>query len=129
MFALGVVGTGLLAVPVLASSAAYAVGEAAGFHVGLARKVGRAKVFYAVIAAATLIGALLNFTALDPIKALFWTAVINGVVAVPIMAMMLILADRRDVMGDFVLPPLLKAVGWLATVAMLLAAGGMFATM
>jgi len=129
VFALGVVGTGLLAVPVLASSAAYAVGEAAGFHVGLARKVGRAKVFYAVIAAATLIGALLNFTALDPIKALFWTAVINGVVAVPIMAMMLLLADRRDVMGDFVLTPLLKAVGWLATVAMLLAAGGMFATM
>ena len=129
VFALGIVGTGLLAVPVLASSAAYAVGEAAGIHVGLARKLGRAKGFYATIAVATLVGALLNFTPLDPIKALFWTAVINGVVAVPIMAMMLLIAGRRDVMGDFVLPPILKGVGWVATAVMTLAAAGMFATM
>ncbi len=128
VFALGIVGTGLLAVPVLASSAAYAVGEAAGLHVGLARKVGRAKGFYATIAAATFVGGLLNFTPLDPIKALFWTAVINGVVAVPIMVMMLLIARRRDVMGDFVLPPVLTAVGWLATAVMIAAAVGMFAT-
>ncbi len=129
IFALGIVGTGLLAVPVLASSAAYAVGEAAGFHVGLARKVHRAKGFYATIAAATFVGALLNFTPLDPIKALFWTAVINGVVAVPIMVMMLLLASRSDVMGGFVLPPVLKATGWIATAVMAAAAAGMFATM
>jgi NRAMP (natural resistance-associated macrophage protein)-like metal ion transporter len=128
VFALGIVGTGLLAVPVLASSAAYAVGEAAGFHVGLARKVSRAKSFYATIATATLVGALLNFTSLDPIKALFWTAVINGVVAVPIMIMMLLIAGRRDVMGEFVLPPVLRSVGWAATAVMTLAAAGMFAT-
>ena len=129
IFALGIVGTGLLAVPVLASSAAYAVGEAVGFHVGLARKVHRAKGFYTTIAVATLVGGLLNFTPLDPIKALFWTAVINGVVAVPIMVMLLLIAGRRDVMGEFVLPPVLKGVGWVATAVMTLAAVGMFATM
>ena len=129
VFALGVVGTGLLAVPVLASSAAYAVGEATGFHVGLARKVHRAKGFYATIGVATFVGALLNFTPLDPIKALFWTAVINGVVAVPIMVMLLLIASRRDVMGDFTLPPVLKGVGWVATAVMAAAAVGMFATM
>lgn len=129
IFALGIVGTGLLAVPVLASSAAYAIGEAVGFHVGLARKVHRAKGFYATIAVATLVGGLLNFTPLDPIKALFWTAVINGVVAVPIMVMLLLLAGRRDVMGDFTLPPILKSVGWVATAVMAAAAVGMFATM
>jgi NRAMP (natural resistance-associated macrophage protein)-like metal ion transporter len=129
IFALGIIGTGMLAVPVLASSAAYAVGEAAGIHVGLARKVSRAKGFYTTIAVATLVGALLNFTQLDPIKALFWTAVINGVVAVPIMVMLLLIASRRDVMGDFILPPLLKGVGWAATAVMTVAAVGMFATM
>ena len=129
VFALGIVGTGLLALPVLASSAAYAVGEAAGFHVGLSRKIGRAKGFYATIAVATLVGALLNFTPLDPIKALFWTAVINGVAAVPIMVMMLLIASRADVMHRFVLPRSLKLVGWLATGVMTVAAVGMFATM
>ena len=129
VFALGVVGTGLLAVPVLASSAAYAAGEAAGIHVGLARKLGRAPRFYATILAATFVGALLNFTPLDPIKALFWSAVINGVVAVPIMALMLLMARRRDVMGDFTLPPVPIAVGWVATAVMTVAAVGMFATM
>ena len=129
VFALGIVGTGLLAVPVLASSAAYAVGEAVGFHVGLARKLHRAKSFYGTIAAATLVGALLNFTPLDPIKALFWTAVINGVVAVPIMVMLLLIASRRDVMSDFTLPPVLKTVGWVATAVMAAAAAGMFATL
>jgi NRAMP (natural resistance-associated macrophage protein)-like metal ion transporter len=129
IFALGIVGTGMLALPVLAGSAAYAVGEALGTHVGLARKVGRAKTFYATIAVATLVGAALNFSSLDPIKALFWTAVINGVVAVPIMVMMLLLASRSDVMGKFTLPTILKTVGWVATAVMTVAAVGMFATM
>ena len=129
IFALGIVGTGLLALPVLAGSAAYAVGETLGTHVGLARKVGRAKTFYATIALATLVGAALNFSSLDPIKALFWTAVINGVAAVPIMVMVLLVASRDDVMGRFALPRILRVVGWLATAVMAAATVGMFATM
>ena len=129
IFALGVVGTGLLAVPVLAGSAAYAIGEGFGWHVGLARKPGRAKAFYAAIAAATVIGGALNFTAFDPIRALFWSAVINGVAAVPVMVLMMLLASRPKIMGRFFLPLPLKVVGWLATAVMAAAAVGMFATM
>ena len=128
VFALGIIGTGLLTVPVLAGSAAYAVGEARGWPIGLARQPLKARAFYGTIAAATLVGALLNFTSLDPVKALFWSAVVNGVVAVPIMIMMVLMAARRDVMGDFVLGPVLKLMGWLATGVMALAAFGMFAT-
>jgi NRAMP (natural resistance-associated macrophage protein)-like metal ion transporter len=129
IFAVGIVGTGLLAVPVLAGSAAYALGETLGWHVGLARKASRAKLFYAAIGLATLVGAALNFSPIDPIKALFWSAVINGVVAVPVMVMVMRLASRRAAMGDFVLPWPLKIVGWLATLVMAAAAVGMFATM
>jgi NRAMP (natural resistance-associated macrophage protein)-like metal ion transporter len=128
IFALGIVGTGLLAVPVLAGSAAYAVGETVGWHVGLARRVRRAPRFYALIAAAFVIGALLNFVHIDPIKALFWSAVINGVVAVPVMVMMMLLVSRKKVMGGFTIGPGLKLFGWLATAVMLVAAIGMFAT-
>jgi NRAMP (natural resistance-associated macrophage protein)-like metal ion transporter len=128
IFALGIVGTGLLALPVLAGSAAYAVGEALDWPVGLAQSPGRAKAFYATIAAATLVGAVLNFTPLDPIKALFWSAVVNGVAAVPIMAMIMLMASRQKVMGQFPLGPWLKGLGWLATAAMTAAAVGMFAT-
>jgi Mn2+/Fe2+ NRAMP family transporter len=128
IFALGIIGTGLLALPVLAGSAAYAVGETFDWNVGLAQRPGRAPAFYATIAAATLVGAALNFTPLDPIKALFWSAVINGVAAVPIMVMILLLAVRRDVMGPFTLGPWLKTLGWLATMVMALACVGMFAT-
>ena len=128
VFGLGIIGTGLLAVPVLAGSAAYAVGEAFGWHVGLARKLGRARAFYAVIAGAFVVGVGLNFVHIDPIKALFWSAVINGVVAVPVMVMMMLLSSRSAVMGRFALPWPLKAVGWLATVVMAAAAVGMFAT-
>jgi len=128
IFALGIVGTGLLAVPVLAGSAAYAVGEAWGWRVGLARKPGRAPSFYGVIAVAFVVGAGLNFVHIDPIKALFWSAVINGVVAVPVMVMMMLLASRPSVMGRFFLTTPLKVVGWLATAVMTAAAVGMFAT-
>ncbi len=128
IFSLGIIGTGLLALPVLAGSSAYAVGEAFGWHVGLARKPARAKRFYLTIAAITAIGAVLNVVALDPIKALFWSAVINGVVAVPVMVMMMRLACNPAVMGRFTLPPILKTVGWLATVVMAVAAIGMVAT-
>ncbi len=128
VFALGIIGTGLLAVPVLAGSAAYAVGEALGWRVGLAKRPGRASAFYGVIALATLVGAALNFTPLDPIKALFWSAVINGVAAVPIMVMIMLMASREKVMGAFALRPVLKIFGWLATIVMGAAAVGMFAT-
>jgi Mn2+/Fe2+ NRAMP family transporter len=128
IFALGIIGTGLLAVPVLAGSAAYAVGETLGWRVGLAQRPGRARAFYGAIALATLVGAILNFTPLDPIKALFWSAVINGVAAVPLMVIIMLMASRKQVMGQFALPPLLKALGWLATAAMAVAAVGMFAT-
>ena len=128
IFALGIIGTGLLAVPVLAGSAAYAVGEALKWRVGLAQRPGRAPAFYGTIALATLIGASLNFTPLDPIKALFWSAVINGVAAVPIMVMIMLMASRRKVMGQFALRPVLRAFGWLATAVMAVAAIGMFAT-
>ena len=129
VFALGIVGTGLLAVPVLAGSAAYAVGETVGWHVGLARKVRRAPGFYALITGAFVIGALLNFVHIDPIKALFWSAVINGVVAVPVMVMMMLLVTRKKVMGGFTIGPGLMVFGWLATAVMLVAAIGMFATL
>jgi Mn2+/Fe2+ NRAMP family transporter len=128
IFALGIIGTGLLAVPVLAGSAAYAVGEALKWRVGLAHRPGRAPAFYGTIALATLIGASLNFTPLDPIKALFWSAVINGVAAVPIMVMIMLMASRQKVMGQFALRPVLRAFGWLATAVMAVAAIGMFAT-
>ena len=129
VFALGIIGTGLLALPVLAGSGAYALGEAFGWHVGLSRRLNRAKAFYGAITAAVVIGAVLNFVHIDPIKALFWSAVINGVAAVPIMAMIMHLASHKAAMGDFKLHIGLKAVGWLATAVMAAAAVGMFATM
>ena len=128
IFALGIIGTGLLALPVLAGSAAYAVGEALHWRVGLSQRPDRAKAFYGTIAVATLVGAGLNFTPLDPIKALFWSAVINGVAAVPIMAMIMLMGAKRAVMGQFTLSPWLKTLGWLATAVMAAAAIGMFAT-
>jgi NRAMP (natural resistance-associated macrophage protein)-like metal ion transporter len=128
VFALGIVGTGLLAVPVLAGSAAYALGEALEWRVGLAEKPGRAPAFYWAIAAAVVLGALLNFSPLDPVKALFWSAVVNGVAAVPIMAMIMLMASQRRVMGKFALRSWLKTLGWIATVVMAAAAIGMIAT-
>ena len=127
IFAIGIIGTGLLALPVLAGSAAYAVGETFGWHVGLARKPYRAKAFYWTIAIATGLGVLLNYSPIDPIKALFWSAVINGVVAVPVMALMMHLSSHKAAMGEFKLHTGLK-VGWLATAVMAAAAIGLFAT-
>ena len=118
VFAAGIIGTGLLAVPVLAGSAAYALGETLGWHVGLARRPRRAKAFYATIAAGMVLGAALNFSPIDPIKALYWSAVLNGVVAVPVMAMMMHLTMRPAIMARFTLPGPLRAMGWLATAAM-----------
>ena len=118
LFALGIIGTGMLAVPVLAGSAAYALAEALQWPVGLARKPKAAKAFYGTIAVATGLGMMFNVLPIDPIKALFWTAVLNGVVAVPIMVMTMLMAGQKRVMGRFVLPPVLTALGWLATIVM-----------
>jgi NRAMP (natural resistance-associated macrophage protein)-like metal ion transporter len=128
LFAAGIIGIGMLAVPVLAGSAAYALGEALGWPIGLARQPLDARAFYGAIAAATLIGVLINFVDLDPIKALFWSAVINGVVAVPLMAAIMLMAMQRRVMGPFILPRTLWAMGWLSTAAMAIAVAAMFAT-
>jgi NRAMP (natural resistance-associated macrophage protein)-like metal ion transporter len=128
VFALGIIGTGMLALPVLAGSSAYALGETFGWHVGLARKLKRAKAFYGALAVATVLGIGLNFSPIDPIKALFWSAVVNGVVAVPVMVMMMHLSSHRAAMGDFKLHLGLKIMGWLATAVMVAAAVGLFAT-
>jgi len=128
VFALGIIGTGLLAVPVLAGSAAYALGEAFRWPVGLARKALQAKAFYGTIAAMTLIGALANAAALNPISALVWSAVVNGVVAVPVMALVMVMAGDRRIMGTFTVSRRLMIIGWLATAVMALAAIGMVAS-
>jgi len=129
LFATGIIGIGLLAVPVLAGSGAYALGEAMGWKTGLEYAPGDAKAFYATIAVSTMIGIGINFVGLDPIKALFWSAVINGVVAVPLMAIIMLMAMRRDVMGSFVLPRPLWALGWLCTITMGVAVVIMFVTL
>ena len=128
LFALGVVGTGLLAVPVLAGSVAYAVSEALGWPSGLERKPSEARGFYSVLALATLSGLGLTFSSIDPIKALFWSSVINGVLAGPIMVVLMRLATDPQVMGAFTIPRWLRVLGWLATGVMFAAAGGLVAT-
>lgn len=122
IFALGIVGTGLLAVPVLAGSAAYAVGESRGWTCGLEHKPWEAVGFYTVIGLATLLGIAISVSDLDPIKALFYSAVINGFVAVPIMASMMLVAHRHDLLGKFTAKPVLLVIGWLATLVMAAAA-------
>lgn len=128
LFALGVVGTGLLAVPVLAGSVGYALGELRGWKSGLEHKPTEAKAFYTVIAAAIVMGLLVDYSGPDPIKALFWSAVINGVISVPIMAAMMVVASRKAQMGAFVATPAQKIFGWLATAVMAAAVIGMFVT-
>ncbi len=128
LFASGIIGTGLLAIPVLAGSAAFALGETFKWRTGLEQKPGRAKLFYGAIAAATLGGMIISFTPLDPIKMLYWSAVINGVVAVPLMVLIMLLASRRKTMGRFPAPAVLKGLGWAATCVMGTAAIVMFAT-
>ena len=121
LFTAGIVGTGLLAVPVLAGSAAYAIAESFDWRIGLGRKLMEARGFYMILIIATLLGVALNFTPIDPIKALFWSAVINGVIAVPIMVVIMLMVARPDVMGQFVVTPGLRITGWLATAVMALA--------
>lgn len=128
LFSAGIVGTGLLAVPILAGSAAYAVAESFQWRIGLGRQLLEARGFYMILTVATLLGVMLNFTPVDPIKALFWSAVINGVIAVPIMVIMMAMAAKPEIMGQFVVTPRLQILGWLATAVMALAVLMMAAT-
>ena len=127
LFAAGIIGTGMLAVPVLAGSAAYAVSEVFGWTEGLDRRPREAKAFYATIAVTTLGGAALNFTSLDPIRALVWAAVVNGVLSAPLMAVMMVIAVNPRVMGRLTLPWPMIAGGWLAVLVMALVSVGYFA--
>ena len=129
LFSVGIIGTGLLAVPVLAGSAAYGMGEALKWPTGLERKPLEAKGFYVILAISTLIGLGMNFfTSIDPVKALFWSAVINGVVAPPVMLVMMLMSTNPKVMGKFTISKYLKIGGWLATSVMFVAAAGLFLT-
>lgn len=129
LFSVGIIGTGLLAIPVLAGSAAYAVAGTFNWRNSLELAPSAARKFYGIIAASTLAGVALGFTHFDPIQALYWSAVINGVIAVPVMAVMMQLGGSPAVMGREILPGWLKALGWTCTVAMAAAVLAMFVTM
>ena len=126
LFALGIIGTGMLAIPVLAGSAAYAVAETFSWHATLEGKAPEAVGFYSIIAIATIIGFGLGFTGIDAITMLVWSAVLNGIVAVPIMAMMMIIVANSVIMGRFKAPIWLLALGWVGTSLMALAVGALF---
>jgi NRAMP (natural resistance-associated macrophage protein)-like metal ion transporter len=126
LFSAGIIGTGLLAIPVLAGSAAYAMAGAFDWRNSLELKPIMAKGFYGIIALSTLMGVGLCFTPIDPIKALYWSAVINGVISVPIIAVMMLMAARPDIMGRFVITFRLKVLGWACTVTMAMAVAAMF---
>jgi Mn2+/Fe2+ NRAMP family transporter len=127
-FALGIIGTGLLAIPVLAGSAAYAIGEAFKWPTGLSRKPRQAMPFYSTLAAATVLGMAITLTSLNPIKMLYWSAVINGVVAVPVMGVMMLMTSQRKIMGKFTIRGWLSWLGWASTLAMAGCVAGMFVT-
>ena len=118
LFALGIIGTGLLAVPVLAGSAAYAVAESLRWPIGLGLTLAEARGFYVVLSVATLLGVAIDFYGADSIRMLVWAAMVNGIIAVPIMGVMMLLAAKPAVMGPFVIGARLKALGWLATAVM-----------
>jgi Mn2+/Fe2+ NRAMP family transporter len=129
LFAMGIIGTGMLAIPVLAGSAAYAISGAFKWKNSLEHEPAVAPKFYGIIVVATLAGVGLVFAPIDPIKALYWSAVINGVISIPIMAVMMLMAARTDVMGRLVITRRLKVLGWLCTAVMAAAVTAMFVTM
>jgi NRAMP (natural resistance-associated macrophage protein)-like metal ion transporter len=122
LLAIGLIGSGFLAVPVLTGSAAYAVSEAFGWRYGLDQNPGRAKHFYAVIVAATLVGMGINYLGINPIDALFWTAVLNGFVAPPLMVVIMLIANNRSIMEQRTNGWFTNLLGWLATILMFAAA-------
>ncbi|MGE5499485.1 MAG: NRAMP family divalent metal transporter [Syntrophothermus sp.] len=113
LFSAGIIGTGLLAIPILAASAAYSIGEFMKWKVSLEEKPNRAKGFYVVIAVSILLGFILNLTPANPIKALFWAAVINGFITVPVIAIMMLISQNREIMGRFRITSFLRIIGWL----------------
>jgi Mn2+/Fe2+ NRAMP family transporter len=115
--------------PILAGSAAYALAEALKWPIGLERKLHRAKGFYGILCGATLLGVALNFSSINPIKALFWSSVVNGVAAVPIMIMIMVMSSNPKVIGTLKLPRPQKMIGWVATSIMFLVAAGMIASL
>ncbi|HWF44774.1 MAG TPA: divalent metal cation transporter [Candidatus Kapabacteria bacterium] len=129
LFALGIIGTGLLALPVLAGSAAFAIGEAVGFRTSLEAKPSQAKRFYAVLVFATLLGIGLIYIGLNPIRALYWSAVMNGVISAPIMVVVMMMGSRRTIMGHFTITPMWRYLGWAATIVMSGAVIVFFATL
>ena len=129
LFSAGIIGTGLLAIPVLAGSSAYAMAGVFEWKNSLERTPMRAKQFYGVIAISTVIGIALGFTSIDPIKALYWSAVINGVISVPIMVVMMLMAVHPEIMGKFVITPGQRVMGWLATLMMAAAVTAMLLTL
>ena len=126
LFALGILGVGLIGVPVLAGSGAYALAEVMGWKEGLERKATDARGFYGIIAVSVLAGLVIQYSPISPMKALFWSAVINGVVAVPLMVVIILLASKKSVMGAYTASSTLIILGWIATAAMGLAAAWMF---
>src|SRR5262249_28709861 len=124
LFALGMIGAGVLAVPVLTGSAAYGVGEVLGWRRGLDQKPNRAPNFYALIIISTVVGVLINFIVFNPISALFWAAVINGFVAPPMLVILMLVSSNRKIMGDRVNGLRLNFLGWLTTAVMFAAAIG-----
>ncbi len=121
LFAVGIVGTGLLAVPILAGSSAYAVAETIGLKEGLSKNFRLAPGFYGVIAASTLIGMLINWLGIDPIKALYYAAALNGLAAPPLMALVILTANNKKIMGKFVNKRIANIVGWMIVLVMTLA--------
>jgi Mn2+/Fe2+ NRAMP family transporter len=126
LFAIGILGVGLIGVPVLAGSGAYALAEAMGWKAGLERKATDARGFYGIIAISVLAGLVIQYLPISPMKALFWSAVINGIVAVPLMVVIILLVSKKSVMGKFVASRPFIALGWIATAVMGAAAIGMF---
>ncbi len=125
LFAGGMIGAGLLAIPILSGSAAYAVSETFGWNSGLEERWERARPFYGVIILATIVGMAINFTGIDPIDALFYTAILNGIIAPPLLVLVMLVARDPKVMGDQTIGPLLTTLGWLATAGMFLALAGL----
>jgi NRAMP (natural resistance-associated macrophage protein)-like metal ion transporter len=118
LFSLGIIGAGLLAVPILAGSFAYAFADAMGWRASLADRPEAARAFYGVLAGAFVVGVLLDFNDTDPVRELFWAAILNGVISAPIMAALMLIAQRKSIMGEHVITPSVRVGGWLAVALM-----------
>ena len=121
LFAVGIIGIGLLSVPVLAGSSAYAVAETTGMREGLSKKSRKAPGFYGVIAASTLVGMVISWLGIDPIKALYYAAALNGLTAPPLMILIILIANNKNIMGKYVNRRLSKIIGWIITIVMSIA--------